>query len=1310
MSKKTIKLSLMLIFLGVNCFFINNVKAVNYEGWYGSYADPSSGNGCTPETEYFTVGGSNSADIFYDTEDARSAEIERRQKDNCSPDNGSCMNEQENAVNTQFSNISNEAARRGYTKQTNGSFTKSGGYPDGCWQSTEDGVRVSIVNVDGTVRYGYKDFWEKDKLPLINGEGPYYSGKVRTEIVNGSNVSFSKKTFVNSGYGLNRTNVLETLREEVKIASDNQAIDPNGYLRILGVNDWSDLRADDYILMEPLYKVTIGNKVYIGTGTEMFKLVYVIEPRTTFLQGAGFGSNTILYQLYLGQEGIDNYELYSRDSSNIYEKVEYPGKDVQDTEAEKDHSLVLGNSPAKGYAMNIIWLGEYIKQKKPKCCIPCGDEPTLSENPTEEEIKKHDEWLACKEQNKNNGYKPNDLYCCEEIDKNDEIIDVIDDKEVCVPADEYWKDRQDYYDEVCGPKKCVPPFEGSTECCNDPGWCDLPENKVYCETYCPTSSESTCHYSLVDPKIELGVCDDQGNHISWFKDSLYTIEESSEIKFGEQLDENDIEAIVHVNGDPVSDKFISIPYIIKEGNHNASYSNNTDNNKSNQIPVDMYLESESDYCATYCQESVEIILPKNYPYTKAGRYFNWNNGEDDNAIVTVKGEKTCVHDIKLDKWLADYSEEARKCDAAGTYLATCISRKQGDELVKGINNCIDYWQDAYNSCEKNIPEKNKVEYNRALNNYNTAYERWYSETWPKVKGKYSAAQDPETIYKDSDEGGTLYNAIPELCVNERENLEMSRKSTTIYNTCISDDNNELANLGSKLESCFENIDEESYNSSLNIEYGYETLFSQYLYNTPDDIKKISNYSFDKVDSCYKVDSVDPCNPEKVFISDGDACANECNEQGCTLKGTDGAPPATPNFFQYVKCDKFGNVDTVDTGNGIVTIQGCTQSHDESIMQYGLNYVKKAECVRNDDGPYACTWQRGENNVVTIDPDHWKTIVVTKETITDNYYLDEKINACICKDGTIKDALDDGSCDCPKPETVYEIVSDISTENYCYYEWKSYTTLDKGNFSIEYMNPTGWYPLYLTYGNIGYESHSGRHFSTMLEYLNFEKCPGGTCKYSDEDQYCVFYIDNDILNDGGKKEDAICPDGECDYVCPDGECPYPSKPDDFDCPNGSCITGMELIYRVIDLDTPFPGSDATGENSSRVPGANWLGTTDEGNLVVNEYIGNNRGVEGSKLYNSDLDPLYEFTINPAIIKKIRALNAANRDYASLSTMVFDDATIVGGVSYVLRGDLKNIIETNGGYFSINLDDKRFDLINKNSAIDSSGNLATCRGGE
>ena len=103
-------------------------------------------------------------------------------------------------------------------------------------------------------------------------------------------------------------------------------------------------------------------------------------------------------------------------------------------------------------------------------------------------------------------------------------------------------------------------------------------------------------------------------------------------------------------------------------------------------------------------------------------------------------------------------------------------------------------------------------------------------------------------------------------------------------------------------------------------------------------------------------------------------------------------------------------------------------------------------------------------------------------------------------------------------------------------------------------------------------------------------------------------------------------GSCPYNvtnCEDGQCP-PSVDDGDD---DQSATGVDVVYRVIDLNNPFPGLN--GEK--RLPGLNWsIDST-----YVDRFITNNRGVLTEEVYNKE--PMYTILLTPSLINEIRAYN-------------------------------------------------------------------------
>ena len=150
----------------------------------------------------------------------------------------------------------------------------------------------------------------------------------------------------------------------------------------------------------------------------------------------------------------------------------------------------------------------------------------------------------------------------------------------------------------------------------------------------------------------------------------------------------------------------------------------------------------------------------------------------------------------------------------------------------------------------------------------------------------------------------------------------------------------------------------------------------------------------------------------------------------------------------------------------------------------------------------------------------------------------------------------------------------------------------------------------------------------------------------------YYIDMEEVTE--EEYMAVCPPGE--RVCPDydpcclGYCPP--------CEGENCIN---VIYRTIDLNTPFPGYSA----EKRQTGANWCSynvsekkiicDSYQGSLntVVDKVIFHNRGVSGNPETEYQEEPIYELTMDADKIKSIQAYNN-DHEYSDF-TLNCDDKT-------------------------------------------------------
>ncbi len=155
--------------------------------------------------------------------------------------------------------------------------------------------------------------------------------------------------------------------------------------------------------------------------------------------------------------------------------------------------------------------------------------------------------------------------------------------------------------------------------------------------------------------------------------------------------------------------------------------------------------------------------------------------------------------------------------------------------------------------------------------------------------------------------------------------------------------------------------------------------------------------------------------------------------------------------------------------------------------------------------------------------------------------------------------------------------------------------------------------------------------------------GYKCKYINGKYYGI--NGNIVSKDTYTSECGSSPINPDNPSCIPGDPDCPGNNDEDDnCVGPSCNPGgidpedgpggINVIFRPISLDNPFPSIDGDG----RKTGSNWCYWYDCANTndVVKKAITNNRNVTTEKVYK-DLGPLYKITLTPATIKEIRAYN-------------------------------------------------------------------------
>nr|MBP3258714.1 hypothetical protein [Bacilli bacterium] len=295
----------------------------------------------------------------------------------------------------------------------------------------------------------------------------------------------------------------------------------------------------------------------------------------------------------------------------------------------------------------------------------------------------------------------------------------------------------------------------------------------------------------------------------------------------------------------------------------------------------------------------------------------------------------------------------------------------------------------------------------------------------------------------------------------------------------------------------------------------------------------------------------------------------------------------------------------------------TSIKDINQMFGSIDYVDRTDC--------GSELQPCVNNVrAQAYPNNTSVIQITRKTY--EYDLPGDANRYVAKNGKSYDSAYDA-------------------------ELSDYPYIDTGrtNLPINYETPAGWYHYYYDYY---YADGTANLFGTNQKFLKYNKVePGGTSSYNgltlaDNLLYhCIYKVDCGMLE--CPDDSNTCPDGS--EMPPDGKCPdytitqkiCPSgvpMPISGKCPDNK---GINIIYRTISLDNPFPGEHGAG----RAAGANWDGeATVLGTRMsfIDAYITNNRGVSTEKVYQET--PMYQFTLTPANIRAIRKYNrSTGNDY-------------------------------------------------------------------
>lgn len=1213
---------------------------------------------------------------------------------------------------------------------------------NGCVHN-ERGIRVTLVNNRGVQISGthFVDFW--DKVPInaraksgtkyrsyyVNNWGNGLYGDSTTDRGTYTSVVDTTNDLSLVGGSISYSNQHEliegVIREELaaykisKNCSEFKFFEKFGYSNFcndIKANDCDEKLSKIYVLIEPVYYVNYNKKNVVLTATELIAKIYktrIIQgdtQKTYNLNKAAF--DNAMTNMFLTSED-DKYEFYkSGKAKKKYNTFDQYAGDLQDINISEyynsstEHQEILKASiglsskyTPLGNSMHLVWLGVFSKDycDTPKCCIPCTEDKQ-----------------TCKEKFGEN-YNPDDPECC--------YADTIaikgeDGQYVCKDESIYWKGKN---------KKliCCTPSESNRWCCDVPGFCDI--HQEFCEEKCPPTDEK-CPPGEIVPEFILGVCtEDDSETMSYFRDGVFNSEN------GLLKDYNTYEKLTSV-GMGFLEKDDDGKTVISENIFDLIAKQDGDNTyqaviKSNDS---RYVTKINDYCSIACQEIFDVTLPENKPVVNAGRYFRWHIKDSEADIAKASGAKLCAVEIDLDKAIDEYLHysQAAKMAAMNMEKFRC-DRSSKSKIGIGGSLTGAYYNEFNNYCDGF--KKDYVEGNLCNDpvqdgfGYPTETEvvgqccNKKGECAPKYRyyNLKFGADARELVY----EGKTIYDAPTlepfETCLSvpllkdesmmyERPGLEVGDVITPSkyspegwckatkgdVDAYLSNYSLNVANIHNGIMSCnyVGKKLAQTYNINMGVELNYQTLFNTYTYSTD------SNNDENKIIKYNEVENF--IDGRKCVEAGPTTCKEDLNQNGWI---------DTPFYMDYtirkfhnnkyygspsdsLRCSG-GNWDVIPSiGSMPKEFKNPNNALNPSYPTEMLNIYLYLMNKENDYDNVKKTGTYLENKrFLFYDEEtgesYWNTIylgLITKE----NYYkLDDAINACICKEGYVTNLVN-GECICEREVSYYDFTSNYS----------NYKIIDdgvqSGTLTVEFMNGSGLYPISLKYWTLGSVSYHEGHFdsiATNIEYsknvppkICSEEGDKTVCTYGDPDGVCRYVIKNRIIAHPDDKTD--CDDGPC-VPCEDEPCgPEPTVTciDDDGSINEECrdLAGLNVIYRVVDLNDPFP--------EGRSPGTNWI--RKEG------VITDNRGVSGMQLYSSsEVEPLYSFELTPAVIKEIRR-DTANLDPAkkyTVGTVVYQNGETTGGYSLFIHHTLSK-------YGTINLEDdkdNRFEAIIKTgSTID------------
>ena len=716
----------------------------------------------------------------------------------------------------------------------------------------------------------------------------------------------------------------------------------------------------------------------------------------------------------------------------------------------------------------------------------------------------------------------------------------------------------------------------------------------------------------------------------------------------------------------------------------TSYVNSMKNNPSLNVKVPItYNGGQNPYCDLYCQEVAVVTLPDSYPGVNAGRYFKWSIAGKENTLVTQQIVKICAEDIKFDKFINEYYEWMMQIQK----IVDKYSDSGKDIYQYNPEMTVDYalYSIATEKMEGN--KKSILAYGDSywvgdamwgypIPNYEHVYNDIYYQYCNMKYGLDNTYERNECLNKAEEMAmPNILNKIKdELSKNLNYNVESHFRQ---YLSCldVGTDVTSLSSISAKqdlkvipsLDEAAKNIiigtsEKEPFNVSgpMNVAEGNPVVSNSVCMDKRDCLTS------ENTDESYFIYEPVVTGASGTVYAKQMTCDN-ANFVDTSLNATDDSKLKVPNFLSG-RVSSYGDMPAVIDGLSV-----SVDSNSNSFVWNGYANRSLSQVAGRSD--FAASI---------------KLVVVSSSA---DYQLnDSNTGYCVCSDGSIEEFKDDNGtmyCPCDPEKTTTQTSSVSSPKEDCYLKFESSAGAckyagskeisQKNTVVVKYSANSGAYGLNISYSRIGScqdDSCTATHFGDS----KCGACSGGECKY--EGTYCKLYVGNSLLQDEWTNTQTeswelyssyyLCKDGECSVppTCPDGDCatdtPTPECPDcnttcvgehcdnhpgDVVCSNGTCPTdtpkcdggdcatanGLSLIYRTVDLDNMFPG---------REPGQNWQNVDNGFYKTVNKngsYSFISRDADqtssSSRLYTSDLQPLYHFELSPAAINEIRRYNSS-----------------------------------------------------------------------